>query len=510
MKKAKRLVSIILAALLVMASLTAAAGAQTKKGNEYPVILVIGRGAYTPYYGDDGKQIFPIRVDMDFVLEKVKECLPILGKGLVSGDLKPWAQKVAEVIAPLYADLIPETDADTVKGGPVLLNGYGHNLTAGTSGYDYSFNYDWRRDPSVSAAFLDEYIQQIKEATGCEKVSLVGRCYGANVVSAYLYEYGHDDIDTVIYYCSTALGCYSSACLFSGDIAVEPSVMQSFLENNELIDDPVITEIIRSAVGYINSFYGLELPMDAVKLFVKKVFPALAPELFPVCYGSMSCFWDMVDNGRYEKAKKLICVGNEDKLSAVIEKADHYHYDIMAGMPEMLKKYADEGLNVGVIAKYGCDAQYPIYDNGNPQSDNTVELAFSTFGATSSEYGKTLSKKYLKSADMAYVSSDNCVDASSALFKDSTWIIKNIDHSSFPVCIDELMCSICNFDGQMTTKDVEKYPQFLSFESDSLVPLDEQPVKNAFAPISTYFKALIRLIKAVIAALPMVAEALAK
>lgn len=462
----KRIISLITAVAILALSFSFGASALTEKGNEYPVILVIGRGAYTPYYGDDGEQIFPISVSTDELIEKVRVCLPYLASGLLSGDLEPWAKKVGEVIKPIYSDLIPDKNGK-LNGGPKVINGYGHPLTTGSSVYDYTFNYDWRKDTLESAASLNEYINQIKEMKKCEKVSLVGRCYGSNVIAAYLYKYGHGDIDTAVFYCSTALGCYASSCLFSGEIKVTPEGIESFLGGASLFGEPVIDEFLRSTVSLMNTFDGIAPLTDFVNNFIKKVFPVLAPEIFPISYGAMPCFWNMVDNGRYEKAKKLIYNGREAEYSDFIEKTDFYHYNVAANLPEMLKKYMSEGLNVGVVAKYGDDALYPIYDNGNPQSDNTVELNLSSFGTSFSEYGKTFSKSYLKTADRSFISSDLCVDSSTAVFRDSTWYIKSAPHSTFPVSVDELIAEICNFDGQMTVRDNENYSRFMKYDADT-------------------------------------------
>ncbi len=474
--KLKKFISFLLSAILLCSVFSPAVLAVQK--NEYPIILVLGRGPNTPYYGDDGKQIFPIKLSTDELTEKVEECLPYLAMGLATGDLKPWAKKVGEVIKPIYADMIPGEDGK-LNGGPKKLNGYGYPLSPAdsTSAYDYVFNYDWRRDTAESAAFLDEYIQQIKEKEKCEKVSIVGRCYGANVIAEYLYDFGHGDIDTAVFYCSTALGCYASGCIFGGNIKVKPAELEAFLENNEIIGDEVITEFIRSTVSFINIFSGFDGVTDFVNSFIETVFPVLAPEIFPISYGSMSCFWNMVDMSHYENAKKIIYNGQKEKYSDFIEKIDRYHYDVMANLPEMLTRYAQEGLNVGVVAKYGRDALYPIFDNGDPQSDDTVELSRSSFGATCSRLGRVLSNEYLSSADMKYVSSDLCVDSSTALFKDSTWFIKGAEHSDFPYSIDFLITAICNFDGQLTVSDSVEYPQFLKYNSETqtLSPLTDKP-----------------------------------
>lgn len=500
----KRTISFIIVITVLFSCFSFGVSAFTEKGNEYPLILVIGRGANTPYYGDDGEQIFPITVSTEELTEKVKVCLPYLAAGLASGDFEPWAKKVGEVIKPIYSDLIPDKNGN-LNGGPGVVNGYGYPITKGKSFYDYTFNYDWRKDTSESADTLNEYICQVKEAEQCDKVSLVGRCYGSNVIAAYLYKYGHSDIDTVVFYCSTALGCYASGCIFSGEIKLNPKGMESFLNGAPLSGEPVIDAFLRSTVSFLNAFNGIEPLSDFANVLIKKAFPVLAPEIFPISYGAMTCFWNMVDNGRYEKAKKLIYNGRENEFSDFIEKTDFYHYTIVANLPEMLKQYMKEGLNVGVVAKYGQDALYPLYDNGNPQSDDTVELNLSSFGTSFSEYGKIFSKSYLEAADMRFISSDHCVDSSTAAFRDNTWYIKSAPHSTFPVSVDRLIATICNYDGQMTVNDNENYSQFMKYDAGTgkISVLTDEPQADSqlklgiFEKLKNLLSSIINIIKAI-------------
>ena len=52
----------------------------------------------------------------------------------------------------------------------------------------FVFLYDWRQNPVDLAEKLSIFIEDAKELTGADKVSVYTNSYGAQVASAYLYQ----------------------------------------------------------------------------------------------------------------------------------------------------------------------------------------------------------------------------------------------------------------------------------------------------------------------------------
>jgi hypothetical protein len=61
-------------------------------------------------------------------------------------------------------------------------------------------------------------------------------------------------------------------------------------------------------------------------------------------------------------------------------------------------------------------------------SDNVIETANSSLGATTAALGQIFSEEYLAGKDMKYISPDKTVDASTCLFPEKTWFIKDLSH----------------------------------------------------------------------------------
>ena len=62
----------------------------------------------------------------------------------------------------------------------------------------YFFTFNLVGSPMESAANLNEYIQQVKKATGHDKVNLLNVSLGGTIFTAYLDVYGHKDINQVV------------------------------------------------------------------------------------------------------------------------------------------------------------------------------------------------------------------------------------------------------------------------------------------------------------------------
>ena len=108
-------------------------------------------------------------------------------------------------------------------------------------------------------------------------------------------------------------------------------------------------------------------------------------------------------------------------------------------------------------------------------SDGVAETTYTSFGATTSQYGTSLSADYIASIseeNRKYLSPDEKIDASTCLFPDKTWFLKNSYHDHFPDSVDVLL------ETMLTTNDItvftnETYPQYLDSEVEgiTLVPV---------------------------------------
>lgn len=493
----KRIIALLMA--LVMAAITFSVTAFAREDENIPVIMIGGRAVTTEFFSADGEKVFPITgADTEFIVSAVMKCLPELGRGLATGNLEKWATMVADVMAPLYEKFIPDKNGDVELGsGPKKQCGRDSQFYTHSDEVEYRFYYDWREDPFVSAEELQGYIDNIKEHTGCEKVSLIGRCYGGSVITAYLEEYGHKDIDTVVHYASTINGATAVSKIFSNQFELNMNNLEQFLNTSEIIEDPALSAFISATLSYINSVNGLDMPVGAIeKLISEKLWPALAPKLLPVCYGRLPSYWAMIEAEDYEAAKELVFGENNTEYAQFIEKIDRFQQARINAI-DKLKEYESEGLNVAVVTKYNKSLAIPVVRTADVQGDDTVKVEFASLGAVSAKLGEKLPKAYIEEKDEKYISSDNIIDASTCAFPESTWFIKDLNHDLFPDNVDRMMNIICKHNGQMTVDDNPLYPRFMSFTSDGeLIPLNDSPAPDKLTGNARFIELTWNFIKA--------------
>ncbi len=464
--------------------------------NRLPIVMMEGRGPTSEIWDADGNVLFPFEIDTDSVAKAVAECIPLLTYGLTTGNYDPWVDRFVEEMGQYYTSIIADKNGNLPEGTYLYGERDGDSeLLDDYYGIDYRFRYDWRRSACVIADDLNGYIQTIKKVTGKEKVCLVGRCMGANVLSAYLEKYGCADVDTAIYYTSTAAGTYAATNAFCGTVEIDAEALVAYIENNDLIDDAALTEFIRALIASADSIGGVESVSDFLTKFLKKVYPELAPKLLRATYASFPSFWGLVDTASFESAKEYIFSGCEEEYKGLINVIDRYHYDVQVKLEDIINSCKADGMRFGCVVKYNS-ITYPFFEDSKKLGDDTVSVWDAAFGGTYADFGSVLSEEQLQSANMDYVSSDHMIDATTCAYKDSTWFVKDLGHAYYPVCVDYLLEAICNSEKEMTVNDDENYPQFLKYdsESDTISPLVDEPATKGEK--ENFFKAFARMLKA--------------
>lgn len=501
----KKVLALTLSLILVMSCFAvsaSAANARYERATTVPTVYVQGYGSalYSDSNNGDSEPIYGEGVEMitDGVISS-----------LVSQIIEPLMSAIATGDYTEYNDIIVNTLVDDLGRLALDENGEATNGTGNACRYDiwvqnrnwysgkhdlfaYTFQYDWRVDPFYSAQRLNEYIKKVKAATGYDKVNLVGRCLGANIVLAYLSEYGNDDINALQFYVAGMDGFEFMGALFSGNIVIDTDVLNRWFYQMEIeTDDADTDELINFAkalVSVLNTVNGLNLPVDVLYSIYDQIYTDIIPRILKGSFGTMPAFWSMVGADYFDDALALNFPTDEDKATyaGLIEKITKYHENVSLKTEEIIQGAIDDGVPVYFIAKYGY-ANMPLSKEAGLHSDGTVSVTTQSMGATSTEMGTKFTKDYLNTASenglSKYISPDKCIDASTAFVPDSTWFIKNSSHALMPDAIDVMMANIFDATGYgagkktVTVDDLEAYPQYLRLEENEIngkmVPLTE-------------------------------------
>ena len=321
-------------------------------------------------------------------------------------------------------------------------------------GYEntYVFTYDWRLDPIKNAATLSDYIENVKDETGADKVSIISEGYGSTIAITYLAtneDTAADSIHNFVTVSSAYLGTSLVGDYFAGNNVNEFTNIVSFTSayiryTNDISNNPM-TAFVTWLLNYImNNEWELQKFCFEIEKILSVVNYTVDASGITSEIAKMPGVWAMVPVSDYEDAVENIFGENTDtELYETINAFKAYQYDY-EGMLQYLK---DEGINISVVAAWDLQIM-PLGKNFNVQSDGIIDTAYSSFGATCidlndvGEATKTTQmyedghKHVSTTYDMltpwyAYGGICKYIDASTCALPENTWFIKNMKHGTF-------------------------------------------------------------------------------
>lgn len=491
MKTVKKVTALVLCLCMMLGLFGTTAFAATECDcDELPIIYVKGRS--TVFKDKDKKETPLPDIDKSKLPNYIKPILPLLAKGYFTGDYSEYGNELTKLFEELYADFSPDAEGnfpgnsgnnydprvfyrDVHKRKPAegdLPGATAHLMS-------YVFEYDFRDSPWDIADDLHIFIQNIKRVTGHNTYNMVARCLGSCIASAYFAKYGWSDINSVVIYNPTNNGTVVTNAFFTGKLSLNVDSIDYFVNQNVETEEMLLQFLITS-LDMLNSVYGLRLTAAALSAEVNKIAAVCAPACTRASYGTMFGYWAMVGPENYEAARSFVFPGEYAvEYAKIIEKTDEYYYNVASKLPEIYKAMAADGVKMKFIAKYGFQA-YPVSEEAREQSDMIITLRQQTFGATSAYNGKILSLQYLKNAEKngtaKYISPDKIVDCSTALFPDTTWVIKDFTHNCFPSSVDVMILKLFENDANTTVWDNAEYPQYIVMDKaqESISPMTEK------------------------------------
>ena len=516
----KKLLSVILVALLLLTMAVPAFAAE----DVYPVVYIEGQGI--GLYRPDGTQVYPTAVDIKTnVMDNLKPLLKEYANGMLLQDFSEYNDMLYDVIAVPYADVKLGKDGKPTDQSAVHPD-YNWkaslsrikktiNTTTGTYGV-YRWHYDWRLSPLTLADELDQLIDAVLAATGKSKVNIMSRCLGCNIAYAYLKQKGTEKVNSCVFYAPSVDGIGVMNAMFTGDITLDSGAVNRFIsyfqnEQNFTIRDEETTDLIMTTLSLFDAIGVLDKGMGLADKIIGNVKDDVIPRIVKDSFASFPSYWAMLSPQYVDAAKAFVFEGCEDEYAGLIDQIDAYA-EIAKDAHSFLKSIADQ-VQIGVITKYGFPC-FPLSEDAAQESDVYVTAGLASFGATVASSGAKLDSKYIKAQNDAgkgdYISADGKIDASTALFPDTTWFIKDLEHKAFPDCVNDLMVAFVNTPG-MTVKTDPRFTQFLQFtptndeSSDSakgtLTPIltaddtEDSTKQYPVSPLDAFFKFLAKIIR---------------
>lgn len=497
----KKLISFILSVLMFLSLAVPCFVAGAEGGidihetkSQIPVVRILGDGE--PLYDAQGNVLFHYRNvlsedlgsdedgDSDIMGSIANVLLPFLIDGLLTDNWDAYYENLQKEISELTGDAKLDCNGEPVEGTGIsrtrkdFLEYAASHDKKGKKGYysytDYHFWYDWRLDPLESADKLNDYIKAVKKVTGADKVGINASCIGTIVTTAYVAKYGVEDIQGIGYTGSLANGAEILSESISGKFDTDGAAIGRILMDSAYIGLFDFDEFINTSIDLVIASGLVDYAEQGIRdTLYNKLAAGVTSALALSTFYTYPSYWAAVSAEDYDEA--LVYVFGEEgsekrtEYAGLIEKIEAYDSVVRQNFTDIIASIGEGGANFGAIAKYGFQL-LPICESYDAVSDQFVSVKRASFGATTSTIYDTLDEDYITYQTQLgfdrYISPDKQIDASTCVYPDSTWFVKNSSHSRYTDYELKLLYDVATADRQLTVEDFP-WSQFMVYDYDT-------------------------------------------
>ncbi len=470
MKKIKKILCIILSAVIALAAMPFASAKSVT-----PVVMVSGFGATA--LAMDGEPVFPpsgntilkaLGIDENLTAEKIKSELEIWMQD--QGYVVQLSAIVSRIIEPIRVN--PDgTSVYDVK--PIISGAENTSLAAfkklemldyvpytGSEFLDmesigdrigdenvFNFMYDWRVDYDVVADEFKAYIDDVLELTGADKVSVYSISQGCLIVGQYLYKYSHLEQTDRVIFDTPVLG----GTTFASDLLTPGGILLNF---------PVILSLLSDILHIETDLTGISSVLESD--FITGAIRIGKEECILPPMKSCIAFWQMVPVDMFEERAAVLL--DEKENAAVFEAVRKFHGEFMGNITETFEKATEHGCEISIKACTGFDLVTP----SDVYSDSIVDMKYSC-GAICAPYGESFPEDYKQAVDNGKnsISPDRTVDLSAGYWPHRTWVIDGLFHGQLEWCPRSLALveTLLFTDNIKDAYSSYEFPQFMQSES---------------------------------------------
>jgi hypothetical protein len=501
----KKSLSLLLVFVMLMSLSTLAfakSGAWTSQSkSEIPVIRISGDGEELVdengdkvfHYKDFGKLLSSDEDEEDEgdseLIESVANILmPFLIDGLLNDEWDAYYENLQKEISELFSNSLLDKDGNAQFGTGLkpekkaeIEEKRHKNLATYENGQKYYkfnaywFSYDWRLDPIETAKEFMDYVDDVMAATKTTQFGIIATCLGTNIVSAYLAvypEHAKKHLRGVAFDGSVVGGAEMLSEVISGKFNVDAAAINRVLADCNSIGLFNIDGFINTTLEMLDRTGVLDAVVGKTKDWIYyKLVEGVTSALALSTFYTWPNYWACVSPEDYETAKNYVFgpEGSEKRTeyAGLITKLDNYDTLVRQRVDEILTGIVAQGINFGVISKYGYQI-LPVCETNYLVSDQFASVGRSSFGATTGTIYNDLTDDYIASRIEGsfgrYISPDGQIDASTCLFPDQTWFIKGSSHSNWSDWESRLLYDIATSEKQVTINNSCWPSQFVVYE----------------------------------------------
>lgn len=472
----KKLIALVLALVLSFSLCIPAFAAEETATPERPIVVVRGID-FAGLVKEDGSSA--ISIDAFDVLGLIFN----IGGHKVAGNKAAGARAIAEFGMDIFSDLMVDQNGNSVNADVSIPKYYDcganldlsdddkwadtavglfRSLTRKYGGENvYLYTFDWRMSPDALAddlkSFFDMVLANHPEAN---KLDVAACSMGGMVTTSYIYKYGSDIFHNLVFFSPALNGADVVGSAFTGDLTISGQDLTSFLIKkvggnffvNFIIKVLQLLGIVDGIAGFVN-----EILADYGDI----IYDEFLCQVFRTTYG----LWGMVPDEYYDDAVEFFFEGVEDEYAVALAEIAEIR-EFVFSTEDIIDSINDD-VNVSFVSHYG-NTQLPIYSKSYLHGDGVLESARTSCGATFANYGATLTDEELAGVAAEYISPDKVVNASTALYPESTWIIKGAKHVGCKDGSDhtEFAIWLLAQEEQPTVYTNADYPRFMNCDAN--------------------------------------------
>ncbi len=471
----KKILCFILSAILLFTVLVPAFAANAKCdcGNA-PVVQV--RGIGETLYDGEGNEVF----SAENIVGGILPVLPQLGQFLMTMDTDVLVDALGTAVKAIFGPVAYDNNLN--RESVVTVKNYtsdpletyvdfeaedvGSEYTLGKAvhselgdKHSYLFIYDWTANPFDIAADLNQFIKEVKEKSGHDKVAICAESMGGCMTNTYLALYGYEDVETVVMANAAFNGLEMLGQLFIGNPEIDGEALggliaQSIYGNTEYA----------SLIPYIPLFKALaNIANNLFEVAGGRIYKEV---LIPV-FGYLPSFWCFIPEYHFEEAMEKMLPDAGPQLKAFV---NEYYEKVASKTTDRVKEMVEsKDVNYFCVSNYNLYIA-PVTKTARWNSDGVIETYNTSGFATVADMGETLGADYVQAVNTGkdMVSPDNIVDVSTAQAPMQTWMTKNWGHIAYR--LDDGTCDfylwLLTADEQYTVESNPKYPQFMYYNTE--------------------------------------------
>lgn len=468
----KKIISVLMTIVMLLCVCLPSVSAATEASAVTPVIIVRGIDFGGLTYSDGTKALQVNAGDlMSLMLKGFWGSLSLQGEETVADGIFEIAKGIFEPISCDREGNSLDPDVSMVQYKGSMAENMDKVYSLGDGGEEgivktavekygaenvYFFTYDWRKAPVELAAELNEYVETAKSDSGKDKVNIICASMGGMVTTAYMYYYGYDSINSAVFLSGAQNGTYVCGDALNGRIVFESDVLVSLVDS--VASDNILLKL------YMHIFRALGV-MDFITFVandtVANSFDRANDVMLRDCLATMCGLWALCPDEDFDSGLETIFGGHEEEYPVLLEKLAETREFVMS-TEETLIGAKESGIKISFVSNYNIGL-VPVYERANLNGDMVLETELTSNFATVAPLGETLSQDYLLNADRTYVSDDRVIDASTALFKDNTWFVKDAPHvaADYGSQFSDFAFTLLESDVQPTVTTFPQYPQFM-------------------------------------------------